>query len=278
MARVVLPVAASLLGLLTLRLLGPEWVSQERMEAWLTPMGHWAPLAFITFLVVRPITLLPGQLFAAVGGMLFGLWAGVTYALVGSLLSSLLVFWLARRHGRARMERWVGSDYRALSESARRHDFAFTFAGCINPLAPTDLLLALAASTGARVVPSVLGVLLGTVPGTLLTVAYGSALGRGQTWGTVLSAAGLLVSLAVGAWVARRVYREVLSGREARGPAGEPSAAPGPGGPPGGEPGGASGDEGPEVPEASAGERTAVSRGTSRSTSAPVSFPPPRVT
>lgn len=258
-ARVVLPVAGSLLGLLALRLLGPDWVSQEQLKAWLAPMGAWAPVAFVAFLVVRPITLLPGQLFAAVGGMVFGLWAGVAYALLGSLLSSILVFWLAKRHGSARMERWLGSHYGAVSASARRHDFAFSFAGCINPLAPTDVLLALAASTGARAVPSVLGVLVGTVPGTLLTVAYGTALGGGRTLGTVLSAVGLVVSLVVGAFIGRGIYREVLHGR----PEGPDGA---------GDPRGSSG--GPT----SGAERTAVNRGTSRSTSASVSFPPPRVT
>lgn len=264
-ARVVLPVAGSLLGLLALRLLGPDWVSQERLRAWLAPMGAWAPVAFVAFLVVRPVTLLPGQLFAAVGGMLFGLRAGVAYALLGSLLSSLVVFWLGR-HGSTRMERWLGSHYQAVSASARRHDFAFTFAGCVNPLAPTDVLLALAASTGARLIPSVLGVLVGTIPGTLLTVAYGTALGGGRTVGTIFSAVGLGVSLVVGVWVGRKVYREVFLSERT----GEPGSGVDPEAP---SPSGSSGEPGRPGDASSA-----ISRGTSRSTSRSVSFPPPRVT
>lgn len=267
-----LPVAASLLGLLALRLLGPDWVNQERLQAWLAPMGVWAPVVFLAFLVVRPVTLLPGQLFAAVGGMLFGLWAGVGYALLGSLLSGVLVHVLARRLGTERMRRWLGPDYRAISASAKRHDFAFNFAACVNPLAPTDVMLALSASTGARLVPSVLGVLVGSIPGTLLTVLYGKSLGQGQTWATVSSAVGLLLSLVLGAYIGRRVYREVLAGRA------DGSADTGPlsGGAASGASSGSGSDSAPS--SAPGGERARVSRGTSRSTSAPVSFPPPRVT
>ena len=253
--RVLFPLVASLLGLVTLRLLGPDVASQERLSAWLEPLGRWAPLAFVAFLVVRPVTLLPGQLFAAVGGMLFGTLAGTAYALAGSLLSGVLVFLLTRRHGSRWMKRWTGERYAALSASARRHDFLFGFISCINPLVPTDVMLALAASTGARLWPTVLGVVAGSVPGTLLTVQFGSALGQGQTVLTVLSAVGLLASLGLGIWLARRIHRELQ----------EASGA----------------DQGPGTsgsPDPSSRSRTASSRVTRTSTSAATSLAPPRVT
>lgn len=209
MLRVLFPLVASLLGLVTLRLLGPDVVDQERLSGWLAPLGRWAPLAFVAFLVVRPLTLLPGQLFAAVGGMLFGTLAGTAYALLGSLLSGVLVFLLTRRHGARWMKRWTGERYPALRASARRHDFLFGFISCLNPLVPTDVMLALAASTGARLWPTVLGVTVGSIPGTLLTVQFGSALGQGRPVLTALSAGGLLASLGLGIWLARRVHREL---------------------------------------------------------------------
>lgn len=204
----VLPVAASLLGLAALRLLGPDYVSQEQLTEWLAPLGMWAPVAFLAFLVVRPITLLPGQLFAAVGGMVFGFWWGLILSLVGSLLSSVVVHFLARRHGTRAMQRWAGPRYEGLRQSAKKHDFIFNFASCINPLAPTDVMLALSASTGARLWPSALGVLVGSVPGTLLTVVYGMAVGRGQPVVMIVSGVGLVLSLILGVWVARQVMRE----------------------------------------------------------------------
>ncbi|HLT31059.1 MAG TPA: VTT domain-containing protein [Myxococcaceae bacterium] len=258
----VLPVAASLLGLAALRLLGPDYVSQEQLTEWLAPLGVWAPVVFLAFLVVRPITLLPGQLFAAVGGMVFGFWWGLILSLVGSLLSSVVVHALARRHGTRAMKRWAGPRYDALRTSARKHDFVFNFASCINPLAPTDVMLALSASSGARLWPSALGVLVGSIPGTLLTVVYGMAVGRGQGVVMVVSGVGLVLSLVLGLWVARQVMREqALFQRQSprTGPQAEGSEAP---------PGSASGSA----------ESPRVSPRTTSSTASGLNLSPPRVT
>ena len=44
-------------------------------------------------------TLLPGTLFVAVGGMLFGTLLGTVYAMIGSFLACAVVFGLARKLG-----------------------------------------------------------------------------------------------------------------------------------------------------------------------------------
>lgn len=220
--RVLLPVAASLLGLVTLRLLGPDVVSQQQLSEWIRPLGPWAPLAFILFLAVRPVTLLPGQLFTAVAGVLFGTLAGSLYALAGSFLGTALVYLVTKRSGMRFMKRVAGERYQALRRTARRHDFTYGFLMCINPLFPTDVMVALAAGCGARFWPMALGVLLGTVPGTFLTAQFGSALGQGKPVMTALSALGLVVSLGIGIWVGRKVYKEVMG----QGPSPEPGAPP----------------------------------------------------
>jgi uncharacterized membrane protein YdjX (TVP38/TMEM64 family) len=210
--RVLFPVAASLLGLVTLRLLGPDMVSQQQLSEWIRPLGLWAPVAFVLFLAVRPVTLLPGQIFTAVGGILFGMVAGSVYALLGSLLANILTFWLAKRLGTRFMKRMAGRRYQAIRRTARRHDFSWGLLMCINPLVPTDVMVALAAGCGARLWPTVFGVLVGTIPGTVLTAWFGSALGQGQTALTAVSAAGLVISLVAGVFVGRKAYKELMEG------------------------------------------------------------------
>jgi uncharacterized membrane protein YdjX (TVP38/TMEM64 family) len=208
--RVLFPVAASLLGLVTLRLLGPDVVSQRQLSDWIHPLGPWAPAAFVLFLAVRPLTLLPGQVFTAVGGILFGTLAGSLYALAGSFLASALTYVLAWKLGTRFMKRMAGNRYSALRRTARRHDFTFGLLMCLNPIVPTDVMVALGAATGARFWPTVMGVLVGTLPGTVLTAQFGSALSQGKTVMTVVSAVGLVVSLVAGVFVGRRAYREVM--------------------------------------------------------------------
>jgi uncharacterized membrane protein YdjX (TVP38/TMEM64 family) len=207
--RVLVPVGASLGGLALLRLLGPDFVDQQKLNSWLAPLGEGAPVAFIAALAVRPLTLLPGHLFAAVGGMAFGTLWGTLYALLGSFLAALLIFGLARKLGARPMRRLAGSHYLALKRAARRHDFQFAFLACINPLLPTDMMFAAAAASGARFWPSVAGMMLGTLPGTFLMVQFGSGLAQGRTVMTVVSGVGLVLSLVLGGFLGRRVYREI---------------------------------------------------------------------
>jgi len=201
-------------GLLMLRLLGPDFIDQRRLADLLAPLGEAAPLAYIAFLTVRPFTLLPGQLLTAVGGMLFGTLAATLYSLTGSFLAATLLFLLARKLGTRPMKRLVGGRYPALVRAARRHDFLFSFMACVNPLCPTDVLLAASAASGARFWPSVAGLMLGTIPGTFLTAQFGSGLAQGRTVMTAVSAAGLVVSLVLGVFIGRRFYKELNAAPE----------------------------------------------------------------
>jgi uncharacterized membrane protein YdjX (TVP38/TMEM64 family) len=209
--RVLAPVCASIGGLVLLRLLGPDVIDQHQLHAFLAPLGKFAPFAYILALLLRPLTLLPGTIFAAVGGMVFGTLMGTVYALIGSFLAALLIFGLARKLGVRPMKRLAGEHYPALARAAQKHDFQFTFLVTINPLLPSDMMLAAAAASGARFWPSVAGMLLGTLPGTFLMVQFGSGLAQGRTVMTVVSAVGLLVSFVLGGFLGRRVYKEVSS-------------------------------------------------------------------
>src|SRR5262249_3443844 len=153
--------------------------------------------------------LLPGQLFTAVGGLLFGTRAATLYVLLGSFLGSTVTFWTARKLGRRPLKRLTGSQYPVLKDAAERHGFSFSFLMCLNPLVPTDGSVAGAAASGSRFWPTVLGALLGTVPGTLATALFGSSLGQGKTIATLIGALGMVVSLVIGVIVGRKVVREV---------------------------------------------------------------------
>lgn len=207
--RVLAPMLLSVGGLVMLRLLGPDFIDQKHITAVLEPLGDAAPLAYIAFLAIRPVTLLPGQLLTAVGGMMFGTLAATLYSLTGSFLSAMLLFGVARKVGTRPMKRLAGGKYPALARAAKRHDFLFTLLACINPLCPTDVMLVAAAASGARLWPTVAGIMLGTIPGTFLTAQFGSGLAQGRTIMTVVSAVGLAVSLVLGVFIGRRFYKEI---------------------------------------------------------------------
>ncbi|MBN9685254.1 TVP38/TMEM64 family protein [Corallococcus sp. NCSPR001] len=228
--RILAPMVVSIGGLVMLRLLGPDFIDQRTIRELLLPLGDYAPLAYVAFLAVRPLTLLPGQVLTAVGGMMFGTLAATLYSLTGSFLSATLLYFVARKLGTRPMQRLCGSKYPAIAKAARRHDFQFTFLACLNPLCPTDIMLIAGAASGARFWPSVLGVVLGTIPGTFLTAQFGSGLAQGRTVMTAVSAVGMVVSLVLGVIFGRRFYKEVneasveVTAPEAEAPRGLPAA------------------------------------------------------
>jgi uncharacterized membrane protein YdjX (TVP38/TMEM64 family) len=206
--------AASILGLVCLKALDPHIVNQRTLSEWLSPLGPYAPLAFVLALGVRPLTLLPGQVFTAFGGVAFGTLMGSAYALIGSFLACALIYVLSRKLGKRLMRRLAGGKFPAIQQAAKRHDFTFALLTCINPLLPTDVMIAAGAASGARFWPTALGVLVGTLPGTFLTAQFGSAIGQGKTVMTLVSVAGLVASLVVGLFVGRKVVKQIQAAPE----------------------------------------------------------------
>jgi uncharacterized membrane protein YdjX (TVP38/TMEM64 family) len=205
-----LPLGASILGLCTLKLLDPHLVSRTQLLAWLRPLGPWTPVAYLALLTVRPVTLLPGQLLTAIGGLLFGGLKGTLLAVLGSALASSVTFFIGRRWGTRFVHRALGDRAPALARAARENDFLFALVFTLSPLIPTDPILAVAASAGGSYRRTLAGTLLGILPGTLATAYFGSALAAGHAWVIALSVAGWAASVGGGIWVGVRVYRSLL--------------------------------------------------------------------
>lgn len=205
------PALAGVTGLVVLKLAMPHFVNQQFLSEGLRRLGRWAPIAFVALLAVRPVTLLPGQLLAAVGGLLFGTLWGSIYALAGSFFGSCLIYWVSRKFGPQLMKRLAREKYPAVVKSARKHGLQFAILSTLNPLFPTDIALAVAFASKARFWPMALGVVAGSTPGTFLTAQFGSALGQGKTILTTVSALGLVVSLVLGVILGKKVYSEIAS-------------------------------------------------------------------
>jgi len=212
--KVLAPSLAAIGGLLAFRFAMPHLVGKGELAHWFRSWGPWAPVVFIAILAVRPVTLLPGQLLTAVGGMIFGALLGGVYAMIGSFLSTVVVYVLANRLGHRLMKKLAGAKYPALVRSAKQHDFQFAVLITLNPFFPTDVAVAAAAASKARFWPTALGVLVGTLPGTLLTAQFGSALQRGAPILTTLSAVGMVASLVLGAFLGRKMFQEISNAPE----------------------------------------------------------------
>lgn len=66
------------------------------LREWLASYGWWSYLIFIGLSVLVAVLMLPGQLLAIVGGLLYGGWLGGTLTIIGASLGCTVSFILAK--------------------------------------------------------------------------------------------------------------------------------------------------------------------------------------
>jgi uncharacterized membrane protein YdjX (TVP38/TMEM64 family) len=165
-----------------------------------------APLVFVALHVAFSLLFLPRAILAVAAGLVFGLWSGMLWATVGSLVGALCGFWLVR---------YLASDMVSLSEwprfgpVARRVEEggwrAVTTIRLI-PVLPHSLTNYLLGLTSLGAADFALGSLLGQAPMTFAFVQFGTAgahaiAGRpGWLWPTLFGAIALLLSMLPQFW------------------------------------------------------------------------------
>jgi uncharacterized membrane protein YdjX (TVP38/TMEM64 family) len=166
----------------------------------------FAPLIFVALHVAFSLLFLPRAILAIAAGLAFGLWSGLLWATVGSLVGALSGFWLVR---------YLASDMVSLSEwprfgpVARRVEEggwrAVTTIRLI-PVLPHSLTNYLLGLTSLGAADFALGSLLGQMPMTFAFVQFGTAgaqaiAGRpGWLWPTLFGAIALLLSMLPQFW------------------------------------------------------------------------------
>jgi uncharacterized membrane protein YdjX (TVP38/TMEM64 family) len=94
-----------------LLIIGIQVIGLENIRGFIERAGPFAPLAYIAIkaatYVFAPLTSGPIQLSA---GVMFGLWAGTLYTLIGEVIGGSISFWIARRFGRDVVRRFVRED------------------------------------------------------------------------------------------------------------------------------------------------------------------------
>lgn len=165
------------------------FTDEATIRSMVAEAGIWAPAVYILLqaaqIIFAPI---PGQFVTLAAGRLFGPIWGFFYSLVGTALGALAAFWLARLFGRSVVEFLVGADQLAQWERRWRPDRpVLWFAILLLPV--PDVVFYLAGLTRIHWRSFLVAALLGRAPGTLLTTAFGYALGELPWWVLIVAAA-----------------------------------------------------------------------------------------
>ena len=110
----------------------------EAAQGWTAALGVLAPAAFVVVYVVATLLGVPGMPFTLLSPLLFGVGPAFVVMVVGSALSAVLAFLIARYLARdALAERLAGTDgFARLSALVEEHDWAVIPVLRILPIAP----------------------------------------------------------------------------------------------------------------------------------------------
>jgi uncharacterized membrane protein YdjX (TVP38/TMEM64 family) len=177
--------------------------NQEQIRAWVEGLGAWGPLAIALLEMIQALLApIPGQAIEAVSGYLYGPWLGTLYPMLGMVLGSFLLFSLARRFGRPLAVRLIGEPSLArLDDLVRRGGAPFFFLIWLLPFAPDDLACLAAGLTPMPPRQFLVLMLLGRLPGVLISVTVGANVARiDPIWWAVLLGAIALLALLLWRW------------------------------------------------------------------------------
>ena len=194
--------AAVVIGIVAMRSGGVAGVRAEVAAA-----GAWAPVLFVALQAVVTITPLPRTVFTVAAGVLFGALWGLVLTITGTALAALAAYGLVR---------WVGGPIVARHE--HRPGFAWVRARLdrsgllamvslrLLPMVPFSLLNYAAGVARVRLLPYIVGTVLGVLPGTVAIVVLGDAVTSGDVNPALfgVSVAGAALGLAGAAIAARR--------------------------------------------------------------------------
>ncbi|HZF74992.1 MAG TPA: VTT domain-containing protein [Acetobacteraceae bacterium] len=182
---------------------GTEWVDRTIRDEGL--VGEAIFLAVGTAMTAAG---LPRQTVAFLGGYAYGVVLGAALALLAQLLGCAVSFWWARLVGRRWAERRMagrfGPRLRPLRDALAGDTFGATLAIRLLPVGNNLALNLLAGAAGIRLAPYLAASAIGYLPQTLVFALLGKGVRVDGAWQMALSAALLLVSVALGLRLLRR--------------------------------------------------------------------------
>lgn len=223
---------------------GRRWVSSQ-LELWLSHLagwGLWGPPAVGLMFIPACLLFLPGSWLTLFAGFAFGqTWSGFAYTLacvsLGSTLGATCAFLVGRSLYRTTAETYVRNNtrFQRLDVGVRQRGFGIVFLSRLSPLLPFNLLNYAFGVSQVSLRDYILGSWLGMLPGTVMFLSLGSALGNladvwterrpasaGQTW---LLGLGVTASILLAAWLGRLANQALpeLESSPATDPPGDPT-------------------------------------------------------
>ena len=173
---------------------------EATVEHWLgAASGPWAlPVAVAAFAALAFIGV-PQFMLIAAAVVAFGAWAGFAYSWIGTMVSSLVGFYLGRMAGARALKTLSGESMQRFMDLVGRNGFLASLIVRLVPSAPFIVVNMAAGVTPMRAWDFAAGTAIGIVPKIALTAFAGSAIVQALNGGGLKHVAWLVVVVVV--WI-----------------------------------------------------------------------------
>jgi len=188
---------------------------------WIDDLGPWGTLTFMLVYVVACVLFIPGLLLTLGAGVLFGVVRGTIIVSISSTLGATAAFLIARYAARNWVMNKIGPSprFKAIDEAVAAKGWKIVGMLRLSPAFPFNLLNYALGLTRVSLRDYFFASWLGMMPGTLMYVYLGSAIGdlgklspdstRQSPFEWVLYAFGLIATVLVAVYITRLARRAI---------------------------------------------------------------------
>ena len=143
----------------------------DLIKDYLNLNSGYAMLIFVALWVLRLALFIPGVTLMLLGGMSFGPLDGFLLSMLGMVISESLIYAVAKIFTNSRLNKYLDNKHPEISELVEQYNLKFLGLGILCPIAPTDAICFLSASTGINYMKFLLIVIIANVP-VILSINY----------------------------------------------------------------------------------------------------------
>lgn len=175
------------------------------MRKFISNFGPWAPVIYIIMFTLVPLTLFPDGVLAVAGGMVFGVWLGSLYTILGAICGGTLSFFIARYFGRGLVEKLIKHKAQWFDDGVEKKGFLLIFILRLVPLIPYDVISYGAGLSKIKFKDFLMATAIGIIPGVLVYANLGDKSGSASSIQFVIACLILLALFGVSFVVKKRL-------------------------------------------------------------------------
>lgn len=146
----------------------------SQIKTFILSYGVYAPLVFIILFTIVPLTLFPDALLAIAGGLIFGLYEGSLYIMIGALCGATLSFFIARYYSVWIKTKLQNKKFLNIDQAVKKNGFLIIFLLRLIPLVPFDIISYSAGLCSIRYKDFILATFFGIIPGVFVYANIGA--------------------------------------------------------------------------------------------------------